>query len=268
MEFQRSMEFATYGPLEALCGAASVHHPQPATASRARGLMAERQGRNTANESKLKKNSIHKRLLMCSLSQKGGACGLTPQAFHSHASRPRRRLRGQKERGNARAATSRACAFSPRASRLSHRRHCHPQGLVELGQLLNCWDHSRRWCRRRRAPPQLSAPSTDPATSPPALLLKLRCPQWRSLACSRAARCACLSPSAALYHAASSLPCLTSQGEGVARSRLKAHDVRSFHPGQASSAGSPNADQPSTPPAAAAAHPLATISLRRPRGVR
>ena len=148
------------------------------------------------------------------------------------------------------------------------RRHCHPQGLVELGQLLNCWDHSRRWCRRRRVPPQLSAPSTDPATSPPALLLKQRCPQWRSLACSRAARCACLSPSAALYHAASSLPCLTSQGEGVARSRLKAHDVRSFHPGQASSAGSPNADQPSTPPAAAAAHPLATISLRRPRGVR
>ena len=30
------------------------------------------------------------------------------------------------------------------------------------------------------------------------------------------------------------LPCLTSQGEGVARSRrVKAHDVRSFHPGQA-----------------------------------
>ena len=31
------------------------------------------------------------------------------------------------------------------------------------------------------------------------------------------------------------LPCLTSQGEGVARSRpqrVKAHDVRSFHPGQ------------------------------------
>ena len=117
------------------------------------------------------------------------------------------------------------------------RRHCHPQGLVELGRLLNCWDHSRRWCRRRRAPQQLSAPSTDPARSPPALLLKLRCPQWRSLACSRAARCACLSPIAAFYNAASS-------------------------------ARSPNADQPSTPPAAAAAHPLATISLRRPRGVR
>ena len=32
------------------------------------------------------------------------------------------------------------------------------------------------------------------------------------------------------------LPCLTSQGEGVARSRhrVKAHDVRSFHPGQVS----------------------------------
>ena len=34
------------------------------------------------------------------------------------------------------------------------------------------------------------------------------------------------------------LPCFTSQGEGVAQSRLRVivHDVRSFHPGQVSGA--------------------------------
>ena len=95
--------------------AARPHHP----ATRARGLLAERQGRNTANDSQ-HKPTFMKRLLMCSLSQKGGTCGLNPLAFHSHASCPRRRLRGQKERGKARAATSRTCPFSPRASPLSH----------------------------------------------------------------------------------------------------------------------------------------------------
>ena len=43
----------------------------------------------------------------------------------------------------------------------------------------------------------------------------------------------------ALSFAVSVLPCLTSQGEGVARSRRRpfhviAHDARSFHPGQVS----------------------------------
>ena len=52
-----------------------------------------------------------------------------------------------------------------------------------------------------------------------------------------------------------SLPCLTSQGEGVARSRsssqrVKAHDVRSFHPGQ--DAASSAAASSSTTSAAAA----------------
>ena len=229
---------------------------------------AERAASWRSDKGEIQRASATFFILRCSLSQKGGTSGLTPQAFHSHASRPRRRLQGKKSAAMRARPPREPVHFLHALHHFRTRRHCHPQGLVELGQLLNCWDHSRRWCRRRRAPPQLSAPSTDPATSPPALLLKQRCPQWRSLACSRAARCACLSPSAAFYNAASSLPCLTSQGEGVARSRLKAHDVRSFHPGQASSAGSPNADQPSTPPAAAAAHPLATISLRRPRGVR
>ena len=130
-----------------------------------------------------------------------------------------------------------------------------------LGALrISAWSQSRAWQLPRSvpAPPQLLSSSGDSARGRPAaalhwprLLAPAACPGRRcgrlftaqeSLAiceylCARfpgAAADKLLPPPGRLRAEVHQLPCFSSRGEGVARSRLCgiAHDVRSFHPGQ------------------------------------